>query len=99
MAHDFGIRNTKNEEWAFFFGYANGLMYEAFDEQRHNAGFSGDGGKETRSWRLTERALSYAIGKFDRMGYPDPNRMDDIKEFYKKVRDDPHSDTYEIWYS
>ena len=76
MAHDFGIRNTKRKEYAYFFGYANGLMYEAFGEQKHNAIFSGDNGTEIKTREETEKALDYAIKTFDGMGYPDPSRLD-----------------------
>lgn len=38
MAHDFGIRNTKKKGFAYFFGYANGLMYKAFGDQKHDMG-------------------------------------------------------------
>ena len=49
MAHDFGIRNTKKKEFYFFFGYADGLMYRAFGEEKHDAFVSGDNGTELKT--------------------------------------------------
>ena len=98
MAHDFGIRNTKKKDFTYFFGYAEGLMYEAFDEQKHNAFASGDNGRETKTKEETERALDKAISKFDKINYPDPGRLDDIKKFRKEMADDDPADTYEIWF-
>lgn len=99
MAHDFGIRNKKNDKWSFFFGYANGIMYDAFGEQKHNFGISGDGGRETKTKQDVMFALDDAIAEFDRMNYPDPTRLDEIKKFRKDMKSDEDTDTYEIWYS
>ena len=99
MAHDFGIRNTKRKEYAYFFGYANGLMYEAFGEQKHNAIFSGDNGTEIKTREENEKALDYAIKTFDGMGYPDPSRLDAIKKFREDMAHDGAQDLYEIWFS
>lgn len=99
MSHDFGIRNKKKKNWAWFFGFANGLMYRAFHEEKHFAVFSGDNGMETKSKEETENALDWAIDTFDHMGYPDPTRLDEIKKFRKEMSNDNFNDTYEIWYS
>lgn len=99
MAHDFGIRNKKKKEFTYFFGYANGLMYRAFNEQKHDAIFSGDNGIETKTKEETEKALDKAIREFDNMNYPDPNRLDDIKKFRQDMAGDDPNDMYEIWYS
>ena len=99
MAHDFGIRNTKKREFAYFFGYANGLMYKAFGDQKHDMGLSGDNKTELKTREETIKALDCAIEKFDKMGYPDDTRMDDIKEFRRSMENDPLTDTYEVWYS
>ena len=98
MAHDFGINNKRKKNYTFFFGYADGLMYRAFNEQKHDAIFSGDGGKEEKTKAETEKALDFAIKEFDRMGYPDPSRMDDIKQFRKEMLSDPEGDTYEVFF-
>lgn len=100
MAHDFGIiKNGKDKGWAFFFGYAGGLMYRVFGEEKHNAILSGDNGKEVKSKAETEKALDMAIEKFDRMNYPDRSAMDDIKQFREKMKNDSPKDEYIIWYS
>jgi hypothetical protein len=99
MAHDFAIRNIKKKESSWFFGYANGLMYRAFGDQKHDAGVSGDNGREIKSKAETEKALDIAIKNFDAMHYPDPHRLDDIKKFRQNMVNDDPADTYEVWYS
>ena len=99
MSHDFGIRNTKSKEYSYFFGYAGGLMYRAFGEEKHDNLFSGDNGKEIKTKAETEKALDRAIEEFDKMGYPDPTRLDSIKIFREDMAHDEPTDTYEIWFS
>ena len=74
-------------------------MYKAFGEQKHDMLFSGDNGTEIKNKTETERALDWAIDRFDKMDYPDPNRMDDIKKFRQEMEEDGPTDEYEIWYS
>lgn len=99
MSHDFGIRNTKKREYTYFFGYADGLMYRAFGDQKHDMGLSGDNGVELKSKAETERALDRAIAEFDSMAYLDSKRLDDIKQFRQDMAGDDPTDTYEVWYS
>lgn len=99
MAHDFGIKNTKKKDFSFFFGYADGLMYRAFGEEKHDAFVSGDNGTEIKTKEETEKALDRAISEFNGMDYPDPDRMDEIKQFRKDMANDDPNDTYLIWYS
>lgn len=99
MAHDFGIRNKGKKNWAWFFGYADGLMYRAFHEEKHNAFVSGDNGMEIKSKKETEEALDWAIDTFNNMRYPDPTRLDEIKDFRKQMVSDDNNDTYQIWFS
>lgn len=98
MAHDFAIRNKKNKDWKYFFGFAQGLMYHAFHEEKHFAMVSGDGGAEDKNKQETEKALDWAIQTFDRMGYPDPTRLDEIKQFRKDMVKDPATDTYQVYF-
>lgn len=99
MAHDFCIRNIKKEgSKAYFFGFANGLMYHAFGDKHHYAGVSGDNGKELKTKFQVEKALDWAIAQFDTMGYPDPYRLNDIKRFRKEMVNDSFEDMYEVWY-
>lgn len=74
-------------------------MYRAFNEWKHNNIISGDNGVETKTKAETEKALDWAIDQFDHMRYPDPTRMDDIKEFRQRMVGDSPEDMYEIWYS
>ena len=99
MAHNFAIKNTKKDGYTFFFGYANGLMYRAFGEQKHDAVFSGDNGEEIKTKKETEEALDNAIKWFDMKDYPDPTRMDEIKQFRKDMDNDAPDSTYLISYS
>ena len=100
MAHDFGIRNkTKQSKWSFFFGYAQGLMYKVFNAWEHCGFLSGDNEVLEKSKEVTVKSLDRAIKEFDQMNYPDPLRMDDIKEFRKAMDKDGENDVYEIWYS
>ncbi len=99
MAHAFFIKNKKSKKGVFFHGFANGLMYRAFNEQKHNAGGSGDGGIEYKTKAETLTALSWAINVFDKMRYPDAQGMDKIKKFFAGMANDPSTDTYIIWYS
>ena len=83
MAHDFGICVGKvwddSKPHAYFFGYANGLMYRAFDCRAFGHGIAID----AAAARL---GLSWAIMVFDGMNYPDSTRMDCIKEFYHRIK-------------
>ena len=96
MAHDFRIAYKDDE--AFFFGFCNGVMYHVFHAEEHDAGVSGDNGVERVTVKEAKNALSVAIFYFDRIGYPDPERMDDIKSFRSRLDKYPDDDLCEIWY-
>lgn len=90
MAHDFSItyeNEKKGEEArkeAFFFGFCDGVMYKVFGMERHYAGVSGDGLAEEVPLEFAKERLDWAIEYFDDWSdYPDPNRMNEIKEFRK----------------
>lgn len=90
MAHDFSItyeNEKKGEEanrTAWFSGFCNGILYEVFEMQHHYAGVSGDGQEEETTLEDARRSLDLAIDYFDNWSnYPDPTRMDEIKEFRK----------------
>lgn len=89
MAHDFyiSLKKVKNDETdiAYFFGFASGIMYEAFQKHEHNAIFSGDCKKLVITREEAIKGLATAINLFDKLDYPDPTRMDDIKDFYSKI--------------
>lgn len=90
MAHDFEIKVKGAPEGysAYFFGYAEGIMYIAFNATEHCYGFTGDGEKITISREEALKGLKKAITKFDTIDYPDPTRMDDIKSFYARMETD-----------
>ena len=96
MAHDFRI--SYKDDKAYFFGYCNGVMYHVFHAEAHDAIFSGDNGRERVTVKEAKRALSAAINYFDKSGYPDPKRMDDIKAFRSRLNKYPNDDLCEIWY-
>lgn len=102
MAHDFCItridESGERREHAFFFGYAGGLMYWAFDAMNHDARVSGDNGREVYDYKTTRQSLEKAIVVFDRIGYPDPHRLDGIKEFYR-LTEGEHTSHFEAWFS
>ena len=84
MAHDFMIATKgENRKHAFFFGYAEGIFYSAFDKNEANGGVSGMGISYEISHSEAEQGLKEVIEKFDQMNYPDPTRADSIKDFYK----------------
>lgn len=90
MAHSFAItyEGKKNGnpafERAYFFGFCNGIMYEVFEMQHHYAGASGDGCIEEVTLDNAKSSLDLAIDYFDNWSnYPDPSRMNDIKNFRK----------------
>ena len=102
MAHDFCItridESGERRESAYFFGYAEGLMYRAFNATSHDAFLSGDNGKEVYDYETTRSALEKAISTFDRMDYPDPHRLDDIKQFFHSI-DGEGASRFEVWFS
>lgn len=96
MAHDFYIMNIRTRKMASFFGYADGVMYKAFDAQEHDRGCSGDGWQGRVDKGKTKAALAFATTYFDNMNYLDPKRMDDIKKFAKDMEQDEDNDIYAI---
>lgn len=68
-------------------------------EIRNTIWGAGDNKTELKTHEETIKALDCAIEKFDKMGFPDDTRMDDIKEFRRSMENDPLTDTYEVWYS
>ena len=96
MAHDFRI--AYKDDAAYFCGYSNGIMYHVFRAEKHDAGVSGDNGREKVTVREAKQALSKAITYFDKIGYPDSKRMDAIKAFRSRLDKYPDNDLCEIWY-
>ena len=84
MAHDFTAM-ARDEHgatvMAFFFGYGNGFLYQAFDACEHNMGISGDGARIEIAEDEMRAGLCRAEGMWSDLSYPDPSRFDDIAEF------------------
>jgi hypothetical protein len=86
MAHDFRISiKGSNEREAWFYGYGKGFLYKAFDAWDRNAIVSGNGTTKTLNIKQAKAKLKKAIEAFDSLNYPDPNRADELKEFYCNV--------------
>ena len=98
MAHDFGIKR-KNERYKYFFGYANGMMYEAFNHMECNYGLSGSGSCFTIDKDTAIRGLERAHEIFISINYPDPTRFDDLLEFLETIKNDPEDTEYIISYT
>lgn len=76
------------DDQAFFFGYANGIFYKVFNCEVCDNGYSGDGSMFLISYGLAVKALKTAIEEFYKLNYPDPTRIDDIKNFYERMKKD-----------
>ena len=99
MAHEFFIKSEKGNNTACFFGYCNGVMYRAFNHPEANAGVSGDGSQHKLSKTEAMSSLQKAIAYFDISEYPDPTRIDDIRDFcYASFIFDPEDETYLIFF-
>lgn len=92
MAHDFSIIakgvSVEEKNYAYFFGYAEGVMYDVFDMWEHNNFISGDGLDIVIDRETALQGICKAIKKFETLDYPDKTRMDDIKEFYLKMQNE-----------
>lgn len=83
MAHDIGFYDRDTEEnITYFFGYAQGIFYEAFNAQHCNAGVSGSNQGVTRTAIQVRQALVFIKTSRAYASYPDPGR---IKETIDKL--------------
>lgn len=87
------------DDEAFFYGFAEGIFYEAFNCQHHAMFFSGDGEIITISYQRALDGLKTAIQRFNEIDYPDPSRIDEIKEFYERMETDYKDLWFEIFFS
>lgn len=76
------------DDQAFFFGYADGIFYRAFNYEACDNGYSGNGSVFLVPYDLAVKALKTAIDEFYKLNYPDPTRIDDIKNFYERMKKD-----------
>ena len=100
MAHDFYIHRKDNKEnMGTFFGYCNGVMYHAFNHLECDMGISGDGSTHIITKIEAIKGLATAVYIFNRSNYPDPTRMDDLKQFLIELlceNDEPDDTLYKI---
>ncbi|WP_432469579.1 hypothetical protein [Citrobacter portucalensis] len=68
-----------------FFGYADAVFYNSFHCEEYNNHFSGSNEGKTISKKGAESALNKIINSEEIKNYPDPDRINDIKDFYNKV--------------
>ncbi|MCK6625576.1 MAG: hypothetical protein L6R45_10420 [Anaerolineae bacterium] len=81
MAHDISFTDSSNgQTFGFFFGYAGGIFYTAFDAHHLDAGISGANGGVTRSADEVRRAIEIIKTSPVYTSYPDPERLHDIVE-------------------
>ena len=85
MSHDFSIERKKDKKVAFFFGYADAVLYKSFHCEEYNNHFSGSNEGKTISKKGAENALNKIINSEEIKNYPDPERINDIKDFYNNV--------------
>lgn len=77
-----------DEYRAYFFGYAEGIMYLAFNMESHCMGFSGDNIDIEIDRETALKGISKAIEYYDKSNYPDPTKMDDIKAFCQRMQNE-----------
>ena len=91
----YNVTITEKEEYkgipddqVFFFGYADGIFYKAFRCEEFNNLLSGDGSISLIPYDTAVNALKTAIDEFYKLNYPDSTRINDIKEFYERMKND-----------
>lgn len=95
MAHDFKIKHKNNIDKAWFFGFANGLLYTTFNAIDCYAVFSGNGETIERSYDEVYAGLVHIINEI-RSWYPDKSRADELAIFLEKMENHPHDSVYEL---
>lgn len=79
MAHDIGFYDADTKEVVtFFFGYAGGIFYEAFDAEHCDGGMSGTNRGVTRNAEQVRQALEKIKSSKIYTSYPDPDRLPDV---------------------
>lgn len=91
-------KNLPKDE-VFFYGYAGGIFYKAFHCENHDMCLSGDEEIIMISYKRALAGLKTAIELFNQINYPDPSRIDEIKEFYERMETDYKDQWFEICFS
>lgn len=76
------------DDEVFFFGYAEGIFYQAFNCEEHDMICSGDEEYITINYQTAFNGLKKAIEMFDKINYPDSSRINDVKAFYERMKTD-----------
>jgi hypothetical protein len=89
MAHDFKIKCIKGGPVfeAFFFGYADGIIYKSFNDEKYDKGVSGSGETSTHTWEEVSYSLRKIINSIECLTYPDQTRFDELKLYFDKLGD------------
>lgn len=78
-------QSIQDEYQAYFFGFAEGILYKAFGMENHCMGCSGDNEEITLDRNTAIKGITKAIELFYQLDYPDPNRIDELKVFHQKM--------------
>lgn len=81
MAHDISFTDgddPEGEPFAFFFGYAGGIFYTAFDAEELDGGMSGTNEGVTRSAAEVRQAIETIKASPVYSTYPDPERIPEV---------------------
>ena len=83
MSHEFLIQKNNDEnKQGYFHGYADGIFYSAFNCQRFNNGVSGSNEQKKFTKEETRLALEKVLNSNEIKNYPDPDRINNVKDFY-----------------
>lgn len=80
MAHDISFSDADNEDepFAFFFGYARGIFYTAFEAEHLDNGMSGANEGVTRSAAQVRQAIATIKASPVFTTYSDPDRIPEV---------------------
>lgn len=103
MAHDFIVAWLDDEERvkarADFYGYAEAVFYKAFDAESFDAGISGSGESKIITQEEAKDGLLFALNSDAITNYPDPNRIDAVRNFYEEyVKNADSSEKFVVWF-
>lgn len=99
MAHQFLIERKKDKKEAWFLGFAEGVFYKQFHCEEFNGMISGRNQGKTIPKKTAESALKRIIESEEIKNYPDPERINEIKDFYfNVVLNSNDTDTFYIHY-
>ena len=76
------------DDRAEFDGFANGFLYRAFNALDHFAGVSGDAVPIITNGIDAMAGLEIAINMWNEINYPDPHRMDELKAFFERHKNE-----------